>query len=301
MEKHAYLIMAHNNFSLLQKELQLLDDKRNDIYVHVDKKAKNVDEKKITNQIRYSNVFFIPRMNVKWGGYSVAKCTIELLKAATAKQAYRYYHLLSGADLPLKTQDEIHNFFDNGGDLEYVSFDRPVVRPEQVKRVRRYYWFQDIYGRNHKKFPQILLYLIDRISLKIQDLCMVDRFKKQSVTLQKGPEWFSITDEMARIVVGKEQWIQRQFSHTRCCDEVFLHTVLYNSKRKTHIYQNGLQGEKTNACLRLIDWGRGKPYVWRNENFQELVQSPYLFARKFDPNVDSKVIDRLVEYITDKK
>ena len=33
--KHAYLIMAHNNFSLLSLLLQLIDDVRNDIYIYI--------------------------------------------------------------------------------------------------------------------------------------------------------------------------------------------------------------------------------------------------------------------------
>ena len=44
--RHAYLIMAHGDFKLLKKLLVLLDDMRNDIYIHVDRKVKNfiVDE-----------------------------------------------------------------------------------------------------------------------------------------------------------------------------------------------------------------------------------------------------------------
>ena len=37
MKKHAYLIMAHNNPYILKKLLNLIDDKRNDIYLHIDK------------------------------------------------------------------------------------------------------------------------------------------------------------------------------------------------------------------------------------------------------------------------
>ena len=36
MKKHAYLIMAHNNPYILKKLLNLIDDKRNDIYLHID-------------------------------------------------------------------------------------------------------------------------------------------------------------------------------------------------------------------------------------------------------------------------
>lgn len=41
-ERHAYLIMAHNNFYILEKLLILLDDPRNDIYIHIDKKCQNL-------------------------------------------------------------------------------------------------------------------------------------------------------------------------------------------------------------------------------------------------------------------
>lgn len=39
-KKHAYLIVAHNEFELLKLLIASLDDERNDIYVMVDAKAK---------------------------------------------------------------------------------------------------------------------------------------------------------------------------------------------------------------------------------------------------------------------
>lgn len=40
--KHAFLIIAHNNFEQLQLLVSLLDDVCNDIYVHIDKKTKEL-------------------------------------------------------------------------------------------------------------------------------------------------------------------------------------------------------------------------------------------------------------------
>lgn len=40
--KHAYLIMAHHEFEVLGKLVQALDDERNDIYIHFDKKVKTI-------------------------------------------------------------------------------------------------------------------------------------------------------------------------------------------------------------------------------------------------------------------
>ena len=42
--RHAYLIMAHNEWELLNTLLSLIDDSRNDIFLHIDKKVKKMPE-----------------------------------------------------------------------------------------------------------------------------------------------------------------------------------------------------------------------------------------------------------------
>ena len=39
MNKHAYLIIAHTDFHQLLQLVKQLDDVRNDIYIHIDRKA----------------------------------------------------------------------------------------------------------------------------------------------------------------------------------------------------------------------------------------------------------------------
>lgn len=39
-QKHAYLVMAYDNFKQLEKLIKTLDDERNEIFVHIDKKTK---------------------------------------------------------------------------------------------------------------------------------------------------------------------------------------------------------------------------------------------------------------------
>ena len=58
MDKHAYLIMAHNNLYVLEKLLLLLDDYRNDIYIHIDAKLKNVNLTYFKNIINKSNLIY---------------------------------------------------------------------------------------------------------------------------------------------------------------------------------------------------------------------------------------------------
>lgn len=47
MGRNAYLIICHNNFSILEKLFSLLDDPLNDIYIHVDRKVGSITELKM--------------------------------------------------------------------------------------------------------------------------------------------------------------------------------------------------------------------------------------------------------------
>lgn len=41
--KHAFLIMAHGSLPLLRVLLSMLDDERNDIFLHIDRKSDMLD------------------------------------------------------------------------------------------------------------------------------------------------------------------------------------------------------------------------------------------------------------------
>ena len=63
--RHAYLIMAHNEWELLNTLLSLIDDPRNDIFLHIDKKVKTMPD---LYQPKYSKLYFTPkRYDVRWG------------------------------------------------------------------------------------------------------------------------------------------------------------------------------------------------------------------------------------------
>lgn len=66
--RHAYLIMAHNNWYTLERLILLLDASWNDIYIHIDKKAKEFNFDYFSNLCRASKIFFIKRRDVSWGG-----------------------------------------------------------------------------------------------------------------------------------------------------------------------------------------------------------------------------------------
>lgn len=66
MKKHAYLIMAHNEWNLLNKLIKCIDDERNDIFLHIDCKAN--PKRNNLYKPEKSKLFLIKRTNVQWGG-----------------------------------------------------------------------------------------------------------------------------------------------------------------------------------------------------------------------------------------
>lgn len=286
MSKHAYLIIAHNNFEQLQQLVNLLDDDRNDIYLHIDKKAKSFT--KDTIKTKYSKLFLTDRVSVKWGGHSQIESELILLKAAT-KNHYNYYHLISGVDLPLKSQDHIHEFFEKNDGKEFIEYD-PVANENKLfyERTQYYYFCANIYGRTSNPI-YLPLKLFEWVSLKLQKIFKFRR--KEIIPLYKGANWVSITDKLANYVVENEDIIRKQFYYSFCADEVFLQSIAMASPYKENI---------VNDYLRAIDWERGMPYIYRKEDVSDLLSSRYLWGRKFDSGIDQAAIDEIYNKLVKK-
>lgn len=76
-------------------------------------------------------------------------------------------------------------------------------------------------------------------------------------------------------------------------DESFLHTILMNHS----------QLKIANDCQRYFDFSstqNGHPRILSSEDFPAIAQSPAYFARKFDPAVDSAILDRIDEQLLGK-
>lgn len=86
------------------------------------------------------------------------------------------------------------------------------------------------------------------------------------------------------------------FSWSLCADEIFLQTMLLNSPYAANVY-HAQPDDDYKAIMRLIDWKRGGPYIFREEDFEDLISSPMLFARKFDQRVDDVIINKLVAHL----
>lgn len=220
------------------------------------------------------------------GGQSQIVVELELLRSANAKRKYDYYHLLSGVDLPLKSQDYIHSFFAQHRGKEFVGITHSEFNMNDLRNKTCFYWLGMKYRRGNwfiRKIPSVLV-LVQRL---------VGVRRKYDVELAKGPNWFSITNALCEHLLAHSSEILRRFRYVSCPDEIFLQTEVVNSPFIHAIYD---PDDQFRSCMRKIDWHRGSPYTWRSCDFEELVSSDRLFARKFS-SADMEIVERIVDYV----
>ena len=226
---------------------------------------------------------FTKRICVNWGGHSQIRAEWILLQEAT-KTEHAYYHLLSGMDLPLQSQDAIHAFFQRHRGKEFISIDQTDKEGTLVAdRIAQYHFFQNRIGRN-RGLVIAMAERLEAVLLKLQKKLRINRLRSYPGTIYKGANWFSITHSMALYVLAQEKLVKRLFYFSLCADELFLQTIAMESPYACNV---------TADAMRYVDWERGAPYTFRREDYVALWTSGKLFARKFDENVDMTIVERI--------
>ena len=100
---------------------------------------------------------------------------------------------------------------------------------------------------------------------------------------------------MAGYIISNEKFIKKYFKYSYCSDELFVQTLVYNSKFYNNLYLK--KDDDYMSIMRYIDWNRGEPYIFKSEDFNDLINSKYLFARKFSTKVDKMIIDKIYDHI----
>lgn len=288
--RQAYMIIAHHDIPLLKKLVGALDIPEHDIYIHFDKAHYTDEVRTITTS--QAKLTVISEIAVHWGSYSMVRCELTLLKLAT-QTPHSYYHLLSGDDLPLKSAGEIYDFFEHT-DKQYVQF----CEPELPLRFYDWVYYSHVSrekfrtGKGLLKPMNAWYRFADKTGVLFQKVLGLKKEKKHFPKLQKGFQWFSITEDFAKYILSLEKEIEEDFEYTYIPDETVIPTVLLNSP---FLKDQAAPGKYNSPeqIMRFIDWNRGGPYTFTIEDLDLLKNSGCMFARKFSPAKDSEIIDAL--------
>ncbi len=253
---------------------------KNDIYLHIDKRATELFQQIKKVKMQKAGFYLIENpIKVYWGDISQVQVEYLLFETALSHGPYAYYHLLSGTDLPIKSQDYIHAFFQQNAGKEFVGFWQDAAHQRDLERkVFRYYFFT-----KRLKDKEHLLHgitaLIRNLILAVQKISHYRR--KQTFEFKKGGNWISITENAVKYLLQYKEIVLNRMKYTLCADEIFIQTILWNSpfRERMHCTNNANTGS-----MREIDWEHGSPYIWQDHDYQTLINSNKIFARKFNSN-----------------
>ena len=272
----AFLIIAHKNEHQLRR---LVNHLASDfaVYLHIDSKSA-IDPTGIVNAV-------VSTSRVDWGAFSQIKATLRLLKESSTRGHDRYV-LISGQDLPLVNNLAINAFFENSDSdfIEWERLPRSIWAPKGGYDRLELFWEKAAAPIGVKIFGRSIRECQKRLGL----------YRRLPYECYGGTNWFNITHESAQYILDFVTNIDKRYlgryRFTRAADEIFFQTILLNSRRASRC---------TNSSLRFIDWnaGTGSPRVLGINDLEHLTASNGLFARKFDEEVDSSIIDAIYERV----
>lgn len=279
MSRHAYLILAHSDIPLLKTLVGCLDDSRNDIFVHWDAKSGALP----ALRTEYARLKFTDRrINVNWAGYSMVEAEYVLFKEAFAAGPYAYYHLISGVDLPIQSQDSIHAACARQAGTEFIAF-APATKAEIGFRVQHRFLFPEEFRTRN-----ILKRGLRFLHLKAQDLL---HRKRTDIAVSKGSQWCSVTQDFVAYLIGQEGFVKDLFYRTFCPDELFVQTVCKHSPFAGKVKEAESEFE---GNMRFIKWKDGTLLPLGDDDLPVLLASDRWFARKFS-GTDTNLINRIAQ------
>ena len=264
--RHAWLIIAHNEFAVLQRLVSLLDDARSDFYIHIDKKVKVLP----ALSVEKGRLFILDdRVDVRWGSVSQIKAELVLLETAQRQGPYGHYHILSGTHLPLRPVEELFRFYDGHEGQEVLRL-WPSDEGDADFKLRRYH-----FPLRHYKYGSSLQRLLCQktwqVVIKIQKILGIRHLR--GCAFRKSDNWLSLSEVGCRYLLGHRDGILNKYRWSFCGDEYFAASELMSHPDEFKFYD----------CQQLlyVEFLGDTPRTFQLSDLPALQQSGYWWARKF--------------------
>jgi hypothetical protein len=294
----AYIISAYKLPDLLVRLVRRLDAPGTATYIHVDARTREATYRAMTEPLRgRPSVHFLPRHACRWGDFGHVAATLKGLRALVGSgQPFDYVVLLTGQDYPLRPNPEIAATLRRAGGQVFMDW-MPIPNGKWTGggTDRIEHWHFRVAGRL-LPFPGAPFrhrWLNTAWSLPARLFRPQRRFPA-GLRPFGGSSYWMMPADCARYVdafVCSNPGYVRFFRRVLVPDEIFFQTIVLNSPFRHRIAPDD---------LRYVAWeGDGDhPKTLTMEDFDALMGSPKLFARKFDPQVDQAVLDRIDGVLT---
>ncbi len=281
--KIAHLIMAHKNPEQLGRLLAALQHDDFYFFIHLDSKCDGRDFAHLAQLPRVQ--FTARRFAVRWASYhftrAILECTRDIL---TSGQTFDFINLLSGQDYPIRPAATIHDFFARHLGYSFLSFEREGSA-----------WWQHATSRIEQYHTTYFQFRGQYVLQRLLNKVLPRRRFPLPYTLYGGSDgsWWTLDTACAAYLVrfmDAHAGLRRFSLFTWGSDEFLIATVLMNSPYRSSII---------NENYRYIDWSAGgaNPKLLTVADLPKLTHGHKLFARKFDADYDSQVLNALDKWL----
>ncbi|PIB91483.1 beta-1,6-N-acetylglucosaminyltransferase [Caulobacter sp. FWC2] len=272
----AYLLLVHRFPQQFKRLFRAIHDPDNHYVVHVDANATPAVEAEIRDFLKsYPNAAMLESQRALWGGYSLVDAELRGMEKLLEMNAdWEVFINLSGQDFPLMTQKSIKAFLARHRGQEFIKvLDQAVARPDTLDRVRKY---------------------VVELGGRIVNTPLTRRFP-EGAKPYIGNQWMMVSRAFCAFVCRDPaaERFKAFYRNTFIADEGFFQTVMMNGAP---------HGPIVSDDKRMIDWIpdgdiKLRPRTYTAEDAAALIASGNLFARKFDAEVDSKILDILEAHL----
>lgn len=292
----AYMLQVHTNPEQVNKLIkQLIIQDLADVYVHIDQKNYDSMKGKI---VEGPNVKVLQQsVNCEWGDISQVDATLLLLKEVIeSRKQYDFVCLRSGQDLLIR--EGFKDFLLDNKEKIFMSYRKLPITDLGLMLIN---WPKAARRRYTTAHPmRIYRRLLMSIYGRGINLAPNKKYWPFNYEIYKGSQWFTIPFEVAEYVLkflDENEWYYRFFENTLVPDESFFHTLIMNSHYKKHV---------VNDNLMFLKWGetlseRNSPQYLISKDIKLIEESKKFFARKFDMNNDSQIVDYFADNVVFEK
>lgn len=288
----------------MERLVKRLSSDNVDFIIHVDKKTNPRVFKHLAEVFsEYPNVHFSKRTRVEYTAYGHLKATLFAIDVILMRGIQPdYVFLLTGQDYPIKSNLDIQNFLSDNKGKAFINFTTIPNNDEKMWLNRIAYYHINL-GRWHLVFPKEDMWATPKINQAWNKIINLFPIKlKRNVpggfTPYFGGAYWCLPFECVQYVINFERKNDyrylRFFRSTRYSMESYFQTILANSPWINQMVNNDLH---------YIDWSNHKnhPEILTVDDFLKLMDSPKLFARKFDVTVNQDVLDMIDNQISRSK
>ena len=273
------LILAHYNKEVFRRLVERLVDHDIDCYIHIDLKQPLYEYRAISP----SCVQFIePRIDIRWGGFSMVEATLSLARIALRDPAYTHFIHISGDSYPVLPMQQVRNYI--GRNIDHMSGweVQPDFSDESYTRITRVHLCDYAVGEFTNRFGYQSRYVTPELIRAFPEIERVHAMKQNNVfpwKLAKGSQWWSLRRSSLEACLeglyGNEIFID-WFRYSCIPDESFFQSAMLNFVKDFQF---------TDAPMFTL-WDRvPRPYKFCSLADIELLGDPRKpFARKFDPS-----------------